>query len=351
MLLMKQIQGLVEKFGDFLLKTNNLSDLPDKAAARASLELGNAATKDTGTGASNVALGNHLHTGVYAPNAHVTNTSNPHAVTKAQVGLGNVTNDAQVKKSASSVNGNVPLWAGTGGDQLSTGFSVNIDLLVNEVSQTQLATAQAIKAYVDQIIGAQNAMVYQDAIDCSTNPNYPAADKGWTYEIAVSGKIGGASGLIVSAGDHIVCKLDGSPAGTHAAVGDNWNVIRFTSNGTVVGPSSAHDDRIAVFDGVTGRLIKEGTKEISQLQDKLTGQQDILTNKSAAINTALNITTAFSHTPSTAVPVAVFVNGAFIPEGNPTTTSERWSRTGTTLTIKLPYVLETTDEIVLLYSY
>ena len=33
------------------------------------------------------------------PAAHATNTNNPHDVTKAQVGLGNVTNDAQVKRS------------------------------------------------------------------------------------------------------------------------------------------------------------------------------------------------------------------------------------------------------------
>lgn len=32
---------------------------------------------------------------------------------KGDVGLGNVTNDAQVKKLASSTNGNIPTWNGT----------------------------------------------------------------------------------------------------------------------------------------------------------------------------------------------------------------------------------------------
>jgi len=44
----------------------------------------------------------HNHAGVYEPananiQSHIASTSNPHSVTKTQVGLGNVTNDAQVK--------------------------------------------------------------------------------------------------------------------------------------------------------------------------------------------------------------------------------------------------------------
>lgn len=57
--------------------------------------LGDAALLDVGTGAGDVAAGNHLHTGVYeAANVniqtHIANISNPHGVTKAQVGLANV---------------------------------------------------------------------------------------------------------------------------------------------------------------------------------------------------------------------------------------------------------------------
>lgn len=62
-----------------------------------------------------------------APASHATDTSNPHAVTKTQVGLGSVTNDAQVKRSEMGApsgvatlgaDGKVPaaqLPAGTGG--------------------------------------------------------------------------------------------------------------------------------------------------------------------------------------------------------------------------------------------
>lgn len=48
--------------------------------------------------------------------SHVASTSNPHSTTKAQVGLGNVTDDRQVKAIASNVAGNLVSWSGTGGD-------------------------------------------------------------------------------------------------------------------------------------------------------------------------------------------------------------------------------------------
>ncbi|GGR34178.1 SGNH/GDSL hydrolase family protein [Deinococcus ruber] len=49
-----------------------------------------------------------------APASHVTDTSNPHNVSKAQVGLGNVTNDAQVKRTEMGVANGVPTLDSTG---------------------------------------------------------------------------------------------------------------------------------------------------------------------------------------------------------------------------------------------
>lgn len=45
---------------------------------------------------------------------HLANTANPHGVTKSQVGLGNVTNDAQVKRSEMGKAGGVATLDGTG---------------------------------------------------------------------------------------------------------------------------------------------------------------------------------------------------------------------------------------------
>lgn len=62
-------------------------------------------------------------------------------------------------------------------------------------------------------------------IDCSTNPNYPAAIAGDAYTVSIAGKIGGADGQAVSVRDIIYCHSD-SPAGSEAAVGSRWSVIQ-----------------------------------------------------------------------------------------------------------------------------
>ena len=42
-------------------------------------------------------------------------------------------------------------------------------------SDTKVASQKAMKTYADALIGANNAMVYKGVINCSGNPNYPAA--------------------------------------------------------------------------------------------------------------------------------------------------------------------------------
>jgi hypothetical protein len=118
--------------------------------------------------------------------------------------------------------------------------------------------AARVKATETDISGIANAQVYKGVIDCSADPNYPAADAGDTYRISVAGKIGGASGPNVEVSDMLVCILDGSAAGNHATVGANWNILQGNIDGAVVGPTSATDSHFAQFDGTTGKLLKGG---------------------------------------------------------------------------------------------
>jgi hypothetical protein len=90
-------------------------------------------------------------------------------------------------------------------------------------SDTRLASQKAVKTYVDTKV--TGLLDYQGAIDASANPNFPAASKGDTYRISVAGKIGGASGTVVQAGDWITANADNA-GGTLASVGASWDVIQ-----------------------------------------------------------------------------------------------------------------------------
>lgn len=99
-------------------------------------------------------------------NAHKLNISNPHEVTKAQVGLGNVTNDAQVKRSEMGVAGGVATLDEDGKvpssqlpsyvddiidvyatyEKSTTGVLSNI-VLYSDAGKTKLVTGEAGKIY------------------------------------------------------------------------------------------------------------------------------------------------------------------------------------------------------------
>jgi hypothetical protein len=124
-------------------------------------------------------------------------------------------------------------------------------------SNTKVPSQNAVKAYADALIGANDAMVYKGVIDASANPNYPAGNKGDTYRISVAGKIGGASGPNVEVGDIIIGLTDGSSAGNHATVGSSWNIVQSNIDGAVTGPASSTTADFATFSGTTGKVIQD----------------------------------------------------------------------------------------------
>lgn len=146
--------------------------------------------------------------------------------------------------------------------RLSSSFSIETTLTGGS---TSIPRADAVKTYVDNMIvsgiATNDAMIFKGAIDCSTNPNYPAADRGWTYKVSVAGSIGGASGPTVEVNDTIICTTDGTSAGTHASVGSNWVILQTNiadASVLVTGPASATSGNIAVFNTATGKSIRDG---------------------------------------------------------------------------------------------
>ena len=129
-------------------------------------------------------------------------------------------------------------------------------------SDAKVSSQLAVKTYIDALLGAQDAMIFKGVIDCSANPNYPAASRGHTYRVSVAGKIGGASGTTVEVGDLLICLTDSTSSGNQATVGSSWTITQTNNDGAVIGPASVTNESFATFDGTTGKLIKELQKSL-----------------------------------------------------------------------------------------
>lgn len=147
------------------------------------------------------------------------------ALTKASVGLANVDNTADTAKPVSTaqqaaLDTKAPLAspALTGTPTAPTASS--------GTNTTQLATTAYVIAEILARIASADVLSFKGVIDCSANPNYPAADAGAMYKISVAGKIGGASGKSVEVGDTIICCVDSTAAGNDATVGANWSILQ-----------------------------------------------------------------------------------------------------------------------------
>ena len=136
-----------------------------------------------------------------------------------------------------------------------------------------------------ETLPASDVMLFKGVIDCSTNPNYPAADAGNLYKVSVAGKIGGASGPNVEAGDTIYCITDSTASGNHATVGAQWVIAQVNIDGQVIGPASATNNNVALFDGATGKLIKEST--VSAVLDQISSTQGVVLYRGASAWAAL----------------------------------------------------------------
>lgn len=90
-------------------------------------------------------------------------------------------------------------------------------------------------------------MVYKGVIDCSANPNYPAALSGESYTVSVAGKIGGASGETVDVGDLIIASADNA-GGTEASVGTSWFVLEHNLLSAISGSLASTTEQLTGTD-------------------------------------------------------------------------------------------------------
>ena len=112
----------------------------------------------------------------------------------------------------------------------------------------------ATKQYVDNSFAANDAMVFKGTIgpSGSTVTALPASHSaGDTYRVNVSATTSYA-GVACENGDLIICITDGTSANNA-----HWTVVQTNIDGAVTGPASATGDRIATFNGTSGKVIKD----------------------------------------------------------------------------------------------
>ena len=226
--------------------------------------------------------------------------------------------------AATSVSFYAPTLAGTSGQLLKSGgasgpvWDTPVITINGSSTNDQIPTAAAVWSAIGTGIGANDAMIFKGAINASANPNYPAGVTGDTWKISVAGKIGGASGVNVEAGDTIICVTD-TAGGTQATVGSNWTILQTNIDGAVTTGG-------AIAQGAL--VIGAGSSSVSTLPNAATAGWLLIGNTGTNSPTwtapgsftvqvgGTNFGSAYSPTASKTVNFVAGTNVSLTPSGN-----------------------------------
>ena len=156
--------------------------------------------------------------------------------------------------------------------KLQAGGTGNFTLTVQNPTLTAARTQTfqdkdgtiALTSDITNAIATNDAMLYKGTYAATTtgeivlanfsvSPNVTNA-RGWTYKVTgVSGDTRFFGTTPVENGDIIIVNTDIAPSTTAA----NYDILQTNLDGVVIGPASATKNNIAVFDDVSGKLIKD----------------------------------------------------------------------------------------------
>ena len=137
-------------------------------------------------------------------------------------------------------------------------FTGTVTLAADPQSNLEAATKQ----YVDRLVAGINDFTV-GIVDSSTP--LPATDYkvGQTFRVAEAGTY---AGVECETGDLIIVIKDYAADGASNA---DFLVVQANVDGAVTGPDASTDANIVVFDGTTGRKIKDSTVTIASVQDAI----------------------------------------------------------------------------------
>lgn len=117
-------------------------------------------------------------------------------------------------------------------------------------STTKVATTAFVQQEISDKLSAADAMKFKGVVNEATDLNVDGIKAGWTWKV---GTVGTYAGQKCEVGDMIIAVKDGA---AYTASSD-WFVIQANIDGAVTGPASATAGNVVLFDGTTGKVIKD----------------------------------------------------------------------------------------------
>lgn len=175
-----------------------------------------------------------------------------------------------------------------------------------DANGNNIVNTYATKSTVNGLLAAADAMIFKGTLGTGgTVTSLPNShEAGWTYKVITAGTY---AGQVCEIGDMIVCITDGT-----AANNAHWTVIQTNTDGAVIGPSSSTDGNIVLFDGTTGKIIKNSTYSPSSFAAASHGTHVT----TATVQSALSINTSSGSTSKCLTEKGTFV--AFNNYSHPT---------------------------------
>jgi len=169
------------------------------------------------------------------------------------------------------------------------------------------------KSYVDNLLSANQAMQFKGSVGAAGTLTVSAFNSlnvynaGWVYVIL---DVATVKGNTCEPGDVIMCMVTRNGSG---ALNSDWVVKQGNLDGVIIGPSSSSDGYPALFDGLSGKLLKQapnplGSAAYAAATDFATAAQGLLADGAIPKSILTANTIIFATTPST--PAALTVNAS-----------------------------------------